>query len=104
METKRGNAPFKDFIRLESTLYTLTKRCMKTCKNFMVHNFQIDESDGNLYRILSESAEMDGHFRVCLEKCSSDYALLHQIVRNRFMTDLENVYNNNQKIYEDFYR
>lgn len=101
---KGQNAPMRDLIRLESTLYSLTQKCTKTCKAFMKKQFDLGVENGALYERLGKDSEMDNHYKLCLEKCTFDYASLHQLVRKKFMGDMDNIYDHNQRVYDDFYR
>jgi hypothetical protein len=92
----------RDTLKLESTLYTLTKKCVKTCKKFLNQQFEIEEA--MLYDTLSNNKEINHHFNVCLDKCTHDYAALHQLIRMKFMKDLDDVYQHNQATFDDFYR
>ncbi len=101
MQSPQGSQ-VRDALKLESTLFTLTKRCVKTCKKFLIQQFSLEEA--NIYTTLSINNDINHHFNVCLEKCTHDYASLHQIVRMKFMKDLDDVYQHNQSAFDDFYR
>lgn len=97
----QGSTPMQDFIKLETTLYSLTNKCLKTCKKFIKVQFKI-EDEGNFQNQYFNS-RYDDDMAICLNKCTQDYASLHQFVRFKFVQDLDNVYQTNQKVYQDFY-
>jgi len=98
-----GNVPMKDFVKLESSLFTLTKKCMRTCKDFVEQNFQL-KTDEFFYSNLKAQQKTNQAFNFCLEKCTADYATLNKHVRMTFMEDMDKVQEKNQEIYDDFYR
>ena len=99
---EKSNAPMQDFIKLETTLYSLTTKCMKICRGFLKNQFKrgLDEQFESDYW---NSNKFDDDLNVCLNKCAQDYAALHHFVRVKFIQDLDNVYNHNQTIYQQFY-
>ena len=96
-------APMRDFIKLQSTLYTLTKKCTKTCKNFLEVQYQL-KVDDTFYSTLKKNKGINQTYGVCLTKCTADYATLNKHVRRQFMEDLDKTQEANQQIYDDFYR
>jgi hypothetical protein len=97
------NAQVKDLLKLETTLYTLTLRCMKTCKHFLTEQFDIKDK-AEVYDLLLNNNQINHHFNVCLQKCTQDYVSLHKLVRMQFMKDLDDVYKHNQEAFDDFYK
>lgn len=109
MQPPKGNAPMapkapmRDFVKLQSTLYTLTKKCTKTCKNFLEDRYNL-KVDDTFYSKLKSNPGINENYKICLTKCTADYATLNKYVRRKFMEDLDNTQDANQKIYDDFYR
>ncbi len=98
-----ANIPMRDLIKLESSLFTLTKKCMKTCKNFLDHNYQFKQ-DERYYSNLKSQKNMVTALNTCLQKCTADYATLNKHVRVRFMEDMDKALEKNQEIYDSFYK
>ena len=96
-------APMRDFIKLESSLFTLTKKCTKTCTKFLENRFNFSR-DQHFYSKLRKDHDINQTYNSCLMKCTSDYATLNKHVRVRFMEDLDKTQQANQEVFDDFYR
>lgn len=98
-----SNAPMRDFIKLQSSLLSLSKKCTKVCTNIMETRFQMNTTEA-FYSKLKKDRELNRNYNLCLQKCTADYAQLNKHVRVSFMEDLDKIQEANQEIYENFYK
>jgi hypothetical protein len=98
---ENSKTSMQDFIKLETTLYSLTTRCMKVCNKFIDNQITSETPDGQ--RSSKNPLKTKNQFDICLNKCTQDYAALHQFVRMKFIQDLDSVYQHNQTTYQNFY-
>ena len=97
------NAPMRDFIRLNSSLISLSKKCTKVCTKLIENHFP-SESTEKFYSKLRAQPQANQTYNICLRKCTGDYAQLNKHVRVSFMEDLDKIQETNQEIYENFYK
>lgn len=96
----------RDFLNLECSLFTITKKCFKKCLKL---NFVKDKqiiTPKELFNLSKNSflkQEYENFFLECINSCSRDFIISRRFTKEKLMLETDQVIENNQKLYDGYY-
>ena len=98
----------KDFLNLECSLFSVTKKCFKKCLKvpfiFMLEGKTILPQEIFTFQKNSiKKQEFEQFFLKCIESCSEDFIIGRRFYKEKLMEDSDRVQTENTELYEGIY-
>lgn len=96
----------RDFLNLECSIFTITKKCFKKCLDMDFNKGKEKFRPNEIFQLSKNSItkqEYESFFLDCVDSCSQDFIISRSFNKEKLMAEADKVLEQNQKIYDGYY-